>query len=83
MQIDPHKQMTGLSADRMIQSARAGDFEVSLATSVILEDMLTKISSKFDGADGRVEGESVPSPLRRDQLLLRALLLVRFIHCQR
>ena len=53
VQLDPHQQLTGMSSDQMIQFARVIEFEVSLATFGMLEDVLLKIGGKT----GRNVGE--------------------------
>ena len=46
VQLDPHQQLTGMSSDQMNQFARAVGLEVSLATFVMLEDVLLKVGGK-------------------------------------
>ena len=47
-QIDPHQQITGMSADQMIHFTRAVSLELSMATFELLEDVLLEGSAKID-----------------------------------
>ena len=53
IQLDPHKRLTGMSSDQMIQFARAIGLEVSLAVFGMLDDVLLKIGGKA----GRIFGD--------------------------
>ena len=46
VQLDPHQQLTGMSSDQIVQSARVIGLEVWLATLGMLEDVLLKIGGK-------------------------------------
>ena len=52
IQLDPHQQVTGMSADQLIKFARAVVLEASLATFAMLEDVLMKIGGKVGKSGG-------------------------------
>ena len=61
---DSHQQITGCSADQMIQFAKSTGLEVSLATFGMLEVLLMKNSSNVGRAGVRDEGVKAQSLFR-------------------